>query len=153
MYLARLKRLLANKGAGRHIWSDHYLAAKHPFSPLSRVNTCYWVSGAQLTAGGRRWAHSASEVDKVVAGEVVEVLGAYHVAGHNSDRLSHPDSPTGGAAIYPGLQPDALHLMRRVEGVQQRSVQKGICFTVTPSKAVITSVKRRWWGIVVKSHC
>ena len=102
MYLARLKRLLANKGAGRHIWSDHYLAAKHPFSPLSRVNTCYWVSGAQLTAGGRRWAHSASEVDKVVAGEVVvEVLGAYHVAGHNSDRLSHPDSPTEAGPIYP----------------------------------------------------
>ena len=61
---------------------------------------------------GGRWARTAS-VDKVVAGEVVEVLGAYHVAGHNSDRLSHPDSPTGGAAIYPGLQPDALHLMRQ----------------------------------------
>ena len=25
MYLARLKLLLANKGSGRHIWSDHYL--------------------------------------------------------------------------------------------------------------------------------
>ena len=95
MYLARLKRLLANKGAGRHIWSDHYLAAKHPFSPLSRVNTCYWVSGAQLTGG------DGHTVDKVVAGEVVEVLGAYHVAGHNSDRLSHPDSPTEAGPIYP----------------------------------------------------
>ena len=40
-------------------------------------------------------------VDKVVAGEVVEVLGAYHVAGHNSDRLSHPDSPTEAGPIYP----------------------------------------------------
>ena len=39
--------------------------------------------------------------DKVVAGEVVEVLGAYHVAGHNSDRLSHPDSPTEAGPIYP----------------------------------------------------
>ena len=110
MYLARLKRLLANKGAGRHIWSDHYLAAKHPFSPLSRVNTCYWVSGAQLTAGGRRWAHSASEVDKVVAGEVVEVLVSYHVASHNSDRLSHPDSTTGAGPIYPTTASD-LHTM------------------------------------------
>ena len=55
----------------------------------------------------------ARALDKVVAGEVVvEVLGWYHVASHNSDRLSHPDSPTGGAAIYPGLQLDALHLMR-----------------------------------------
>ena len=100
MYLARLKRLLANKGAGRHIWSDHYLAAKHPFSPLSRVNTCYWVSGAQLTCWGEEMgAHY--KVDKVVAGEVVEVLGAYHVAGHNSDRLSHPDSPTEAGPIYP----------------------------------------------------
>ena len=49
--------------------------------------------------------------DKVVA--KLRGWGLYHVAGYNSDRLSHPDSPTGGAAIYPGLQPDALHLMRR----------------------------------------
>ena len=48
--------------------------------------------------------------DKVVA--KLRGWGLYHVAGHNSDRLSHPDSPTGGAAIYPGLQLDALHLMR-----------------------------------------
>ena len=72
---------------------------------------CRWRSPGRNLWGGR-WARTAS-VDKVVAGEVVEVLGAYHVAGHNSDRLSHPDSPTGGAAIYPGLQPDALHLMRQ----------------------------------------
>ena len=49
--------------------------------------------------------------DKVVA--KLRGWGLYHVASHISDRLSHPDSPTGGAAIYPGLQPDALHLMRR----------------------------------------
>ena len=76
------------------------------------MNTCYWVSGAQLTWGGDGRTVQGGG-GQSVAGEVVEVLGAYHVAGHNSDRLSHPDSPTGGAAIYPGLQPDALHLMRR----------------------------------------
>ena len=43
--------------------------------------------------------------DKVVAGAVVEVLGAYHVAGHNSDRLSHPDSPTEAGPIYPPASP------------------------------------------------
>ena len=110
MYLVRVKRLLANKGA-RHIWSDHYLPAKHPFRPLSRVNTCYCASGA-LTGEkplGGRWAHTAS-VDKVVAGEVVEVLGAYHVAGHNSDRLSHPDSTTGAGPIYPTTASD-LHTL------------------------------------------
>ena len=48
--------------------------------------------------------------DKVVAGEVVEVLVSYHVASHNSDRLSHPDSTTGARPIYPSMASD-LHTM------------------------------------------
>ena len=42
------------------------------------------------------------KVDKVVTGEVVEVLVAwYHVVGHNSDRQSHPDTTTEAGPIYP----------------------------------------------------
>ena len=63
------------------------------------MNTCYWVSGALLL--GRNPGRKIGVEDKVVAGEEVEVLGAYHVAGHNSDRLSHPDSPTEAGPIYP----------------------------------------------------
>ena len=45
-----------------------------------------------------------ASVDKVVAEEVVEEVlgGGYHVAvGHNSDRLSYPDSTTEAGPIYP----------------------------------------------------
>ena len=68
--------------------------------------------------------------DKVVA--KLRGWGLYHVAGYNSDRLSHPDRPTGGAAIYPGLQPAALHLMRPADPLLHRcsiTAKKGLRFT------------------------
>ena len=105
-------RLLLEKSNQFQFQFPLQLPQTAPVLPLSRFQICIWWLLANK--GAARQIYSDGNPDKVVGKG--RGWGLYHVAGYNSDRLSHPDSPTGGAAIYPGLQPDALHLMRRGRG-------------------------------------